>query len=287
MLGRLTILAVVFTSAASGAEIVVVRPAAWSDAITEWKAMREAEQFYVVEMEPHPTAEATRTAIQAALKSSARSAESISLPTIILMGDAPTLADHEKGTPNSFSIPTFYVDSQVVRHFGSEPTIATDQLYSDWNDDGIPEAVVGRIPADSEEKLQRYLHRVIAFEKSRLDSAAQREIDIVAGVGDFGVMADAVIEGVTRQLLTNDIPEAYKLSMTQASSRSLYCPAPERFIVRSWIDSTTVACSGFTLGTAWLINSTISSSLSRRFRFSTPTRFNLYLSKSIHRSRLF
>lgn len=229
MSGWLSLLFAALTFVPAEAEIVVVRPTAWSDAVRTWKLHRESEGFRVVELGPQATAEATRHSIQTALASAHRVDAETPIPTIVLMSDAPAFQDRDRSTISQERIPTFYVESQVVRHFGSEATIASDYPYSDWDDDGQPEAVVGRIPAESEADLARYLQRVVKFEREKPSIKSMREIDIVAGVGDFGVVADAVVEGVTRQLLTNDLPEAYSLSMTQASSKSLYCPTPSRF----------------------------------------------------------
>ena len=71
--------------------------------------------------------------------------------------------------------------------------------------------------------------KVIAYETTASFKPWRREVDIIAGVGGFGAITDAVVEGATRQLLTNDIPNEYRLSMTYASPTSVYCPAPTLF----------------------------------------------------------
>jgi hypothetical protein len=209
------------------APILVVRSIDWADATADWIELRRAEGFEVVELEPASSAKATSERIQKVWKELPSSENS--RPFIVLMGDVPESSRLDENVARPTTVPTFYVESKVVRQFGSEPTIATDHPYADWNADGIPEAVVGRIPAGSRECLARYLSRVIEYEQSKINASLLRKIDVVAGVGDFGLVADTVIEGVTRQLLTSDLPESYRLSMTQASSKSIFCPAPEAF----------------------------------------------------------
>jgi len=54
-------------------------------------------------------------------------------------------------------------------------------------------------------------------------------LNFVAGVGGFGPLADMVLESAARYFLTQNIPAAYRTSMTQANWRSPYCPDPRRF----------------------------------------------------------
>ncbi len=208
----------------SGGDIVVVRPQGWSASLEKWKSHREQQGFRVHEVEPASTAELTRERIRNTVQP-----DSSSIQYIVLAGDAPSFFDRDDEKKSRDSIPTFYVDSKVVKNFGSEPTIATDFLYSDVQQDGLHHAAVGRIPAKTADELQRYLARVVDYENFASFKAWRREVDIVAGVGGFGAIADAVVEGATRQLLTDDIPQEYRLSMTYASPTSVYYPAPTRF----------------------------------------------------------
>lgn len=205
-------------------DIVVVRPQSWSPSIQAWKTHREQQGFRVIEIAPEATAESTRESIRIVSQPSPER-----LQYILLAADAPSFINRDQTDPSNEVIPTFYVDSKVVKHFGSEPTIASDYPYADFEQDGRFRAAVGRVPANTANELQNYLARVIAYENFASYKPWRREVDIIAGVGGFGAIADAVVEGATRQLLTNDIPQEFRLSMTYASPTSVYYPAPTRF----------------------------------------------------------
>jgi hypothetical protein len=208
--------------AGEAGQVVVVRPAGWSDALQGWKAYRQSQGYQVLEVEPAASAEATRQRMADAIPPSTAKPKAV-----VLMADTVSYADRHQPPPAD-RVPTFYVESKVVKDYGSEPWIATDFPYGDLDGDGVCETAVGRIPASSRQVLEDYLQRVVAYPQTDLGEW-QREIDIVAGVGDFGFMIDSVIEGVTRQLLTQDIPPAYRLSLTHTSPNSLYCPGPAAF----------------------------------------------------------
>ena len=99
---------------------------------------------------------------------------------------------------------------------------------------------MGRIPVDSDVELAQFIQRVIAYEtksgKADQPSEAlpantpwQTRINLVAGVGGFGKLADQLIEQVAKKVITQMIPDALQTSMTYGSWNSPYCPNPERF----------------------------------------------------------
>ena len=204
--------------------IVVVRPNTWSPSIQAWKAHREHQGYRIFEVEPGSTAEDTLDAIRNSCRSN-----SAMVHYVVLAADAPAFIDRDNDRIPKEVIPTFYVDSKVVKNFGSEPTIASDYPYANLEQGGQHNAAVGRIPVHTKEELEAYLSKVISYETSESFASWRREVDVVAGVGGFGAIADAVVEGVTRQLLSDDIPPEYRLSMTYASPTSVYYPAPTCF----------------------------------------------------------
>jgi hypothetical protein len=187
-------------------------------------AHREHQGYRIFEVEPGSTAEDTRDAIRSIHRSN-----SSNVHYVVLAADAPAFFDRDDARVSQELIPTFYVDSKVVKNFGSEPTIATDYPYREIEAGTTIETAVGRIPVHSKEELEAYLSKVIAYETSEGFASWRREVDVIAGVGGFGAIADAVVEGVARQLLTDDVPPEYRLSMTYASPTSVYYPAPTRF----------------------------------------------------------
>lgn len=197
---------------------VVVRPAAWTSALEQWKAYRETQGYRIVEVDADQGREAIQRSIrQAALQSPG------SVKFVLLAGDvqSPSLL--------SIHVPTFYRESKAMVQFGGERQIATDLPYGDLDGDEVPELAVGRIPADTPGELTSVLSRVIELERQRDFSIWRRDVHIVAGVGGFGMLADSVIEMTTRRFLAERIPGWSNLSMTQASTQSLYCPDPFKF----------------------------------------------------------
>ena len=197
-------------------DTVVVRPAAWAEAIGPWKAYREAQGHRIAELD---TSSDSRT-IRAAIAQLA-SAQAEPIRYVLLAGDVS--ADAAR------NVPTCYYDSTAMSQFGGEATIASDNPYADLDGDNVPELAIGRIPADSAAQLQQVLTRVMAFEQHRDFSSWRRDVHVVAGVGGFGAIADSIVEMTTRRFLADRIPGWSDLSMTQASVDSHYCPDPRRF----------------------------------------------------------
>jgi len=205
-------------------DIVVVVPDSWQTSLAKWQDFRKSQGYRVQIVSPGRTAEATREAIQT---TSERSGSQVDC--IVLAADAPDFQIGPTDPIQLNTVPTFYVDSKVVVRFGSTPTIASDHPYADWQQDGTHHTVVGRIPATSAKELKEYCDRVIQYDTANKFNGSQRQIDIVAGVGGFGALTDTVVESMTRQLLSEDIPREYQLSMMQASPGSVYYPNPLLF----------------------------------------------------------
>lgn len=119
--------------------------------------------------------------------------------------------------------------AQVNFFFGSELDIATDNSYADLNQDGLPDLSLGRIPVNSAAELREYVTRVIAYENDQPKTAWRRRINVVAGVGGFGGVADKTIENTVRILLGDHVPPGYDVSVTYGSWTSPYCPDPRQF----------------------------------------------------------
>ncbi len=196
-------------------DTVVVRPALWSSALSEWKAYRESQGHRIAEIDSAIGQSAIRDAIQQLGTENPQQ-----LKFVLLAGDV---------TAQATSVPTFYHQSTAMSQFGGDRTIASDNAYGDLNNDQIPELAVGRIPADSAEQLKQVLSRVIAFEQQSDFSRWRRDVHVIAGVGGFGAVADSVIEMTTRGFLADRIPGWSEMSLTQASLDSHYCPDPRRF----------------------------------------------------------
>jgi len=125
-------------------------------------------------------------------------------------------------------VPTFHLPTTIIRRYGGGPQLASDSPYGDFDADGLPDAAVGRLPADSPAELRRLVARTIQYETKADHSTWRRRLHFVAGVGNFGVVADTVLESTTRRFVTDLVPSAYRTTITQASWRSPYCPDPRR-----------------------------------------------------------
>lgn len=197
-------------------DTVVVRPAAWADALGPWKAYRRAQGHRIAEVDSDPDAQVIRSAI-----ARVAAAQTDPIRYVLLAGDVSATA--------SQTLPACYYDSTAMVQFGGDAQIASDTPYADVDGDDYPDLAIGRIPADSAAQLEQVLARVMAFEQQRDFSAWRRDVHVVAGVGGFGPVADSVIEMTTRRFLADRIPGWSNLSMTQASVDSHYCPDPWRF----------------------------------------------------------
>ena len=130
-------------------DTVVVRPAAWAEALQPWKAYREAQGHRIAELD---SAADSRTLRAATAQGAAASTEPIRY--VPLAGDVSAAA--------AVHITTCYYDSSAMSQFGGDATIASDNPYADLDGDNVPELAIGRIPADSAEQLKKVLARVMA-----------------------------------------------------------------------------------------------------------------------------
>lgn len=204
------------------ADAVVVRPPAWKVDMEPWIRYRQQQGLSVVCVDCDPNPLVVRDRIrQVAANSSGR------LRFVLLAGD--TSQPSALVPPAADTVPTFYVNAKAIQNFGSEKTIASDFPYCDLDEDGIPDLAIGRIPVDTGRELAGVLAKSMAYESSLDFQDWRRRVDVTAGVGGFGALADAAVETATKRILTDSIPEHYQLSMTYASPNSAYCPAPNTF----------------------------------------------------------
>ncbi len=147
---------------------------------------------------------------------------------VLLVGDADP-AMYADAEVRARSVPTGYAEAKVNVLWGSEPHIATDNPYADLSGDGLPELAVGRLPANSAAELETMLAKTLAYERSADFGVWRRQVNVVAGVGGFGWLADSVLESAARYFLTRLVPAEYAVSMTYASWRSPYSPDPRQF----------------------------------------------------------
>jgi Peptidase family C25 len=213
-----TLCAVVAVGAAtaSAADVLVVCPAEFRPALAPWTIYREEQGHKLLAIEPPPTASELRAAIR-------RIAAENQLHYVVLVGDV------EHARTNASTVPTGYAQAQVNIRWGSEPTIATDQLYADLDDDRIPDVAVGRIPAHTPAELSAVVRKVLNFEQRADEGMWRRKVDIVAGVGGFGAMTDALVEAAGRSVIQQTVPASYDVRPTFASPTNPASPPPDQF----------------------------------------------------------
>ncbi|MBI1902203.1 MAG: hypothetical protein HYS13_13970 [Planctomycetia bacterium] len=219
---------VVLISGASwlhAADTVVVCPEPFRAALRPWLAHREAQGHSFVFVDNTGTADAVRARIVAASKEH-------KLKFAVLVGDVPgDVALGGDSERSELRVPTFHLPSKVNVLIGGEKDIASDNAYGDLDGDHVPELAVGRLTADSAQELSLIVQKILAHEAKGASSCGPwcRRVQIVAGVGGFGQIADAALESCARKFITDGIPAEFATTMTYASWRSPYCPDPREF----------------------------------------------------------
>jgi hypothetical protein len=218
------------SAGASAAEVVVLCPDGLRDALRPWVEYRAKQGHRLRYFDPRGTV----AEIQATLRRQARDA---TIDYVVLVGDAapnrPMVGNRAVlgplTTKAEWCVPTALSDAKVIRRFGSDADIASDNGYGDLDGDGLPDAAVGRLAADSPDELAAIVRKIIDYERQDRRGQWCRRINLVAGVGGFGMLADAAIETCAKHFLTTGIPAAYGTTLTQASWQSPYCPDPRLF----------------------------------------------------------
>ena len=206
------------TARALSADVIVVCPPAFRQALTPWVEYRRDEGMAVQVIEPHRDAEALRRQIREQSDPTTR--------YVLLIGDAPVF-----GAPcdTHFQTPILYSPTKVTAAWGSTPTLCSDLLYGDFDQDSVPNAVVGRLPVDTAEQLEKLINRIIAREASVDFGSWRSEVQLVGGVGGFGAMADHAIESVTRTIVTSLLPAETRTCVCYASPGHLFFPTSTSF----------------------------------------------------------
>ncbi|MCA9140799.1 MAG: hypothetical protein KDB00_28700 [Planctomycetales bacterium] len=196
---------------------MVVCPTAFRDALAEWTDYRQSQGVQVRILESAATADELNILIRAQALPSDR--------FLLLVGDAPVIGSPADPTKQ---VPMHYVATTVSAKFGSTPTMATDYPYSDIDSDGQADVAVGRLPVQSTQQLREMVRRIKAYESSRDYSLWRQRVQLVGGVGGFGMLADTAIESVTRMMVTASLPVSVRTSVAYGSPGHPFYPR-ERF----------------------------------------------------------
>jgi hypothetical protein len=199
---------VLLAQLAAAQDILVVTPKEFGPALADWRAHRAAQGHAIAVAEPGKDVGAV---VKARWKRSGGK-----LRFVLIVGDVN-------------AVPCAYVMAQAINAYERDPRIATDNAYADLDGDHIPDLAIGRMPARTPEEAKALLAKVIAYETSKDFTRWRRKVNLIAGVGGFGVMQDWAIETLTNMLLRDNVPLRYEVSLTYGSPKSPYCPHPRDF----------------------------------------------------------
>lgn len=204
-----------------GVDTAVVCPPDFRAALEPWIAYRRQQGHRLALLSDTTSAQAIRRQIR-------QLAQGGSLRFVLLVGDAEAGRAPQAGQL-ARCVPVHRAKAEVNVLWGSVPHIATDNWYADLDDDQSPDLAVGRLTADTPAELESIVKKILDYERSADFGPWRRRLNLVAGIGGFGPMADMILESSARYFLTQDVPADYEVSMTYGSWRSPYCPDPRRF----------------------------------------------------------
>jgi len=209
-------------SAPDAIDTLIVCPASFVTALKPWIAHRTQQGRRVQLSQVTATSEAVRATIR-------QTARQGHLKYVLLVGDAEAAEGEHGPQAGRGCVPSGRIAAKVNVAWGSEPEIATDNWYADLDDDQLPDVALGRLCVRSPEEVQTQVRKILTYEKYPEPGGWQRQINLVAGIGSLGRLADTVLELTTQKFLTDGIPAAYQTTMTYANWRSPFCPDPSRF----------------------------------------------------------
>jgi hypothetical protein len=207
--------------AATAPDTLVICPNEFRLALAPWQQLREIQGHRIQMVPPLATADETRALIR-------RLGKLGEFKYLLLIGDVPGGRSQASGGQRT-GIPTNYVRAKINPRWGSEPTIATDVPYADLDGDQLPDMAVGRIPADSAAELAAVVRKIIRYEHLVPQGDPPKRMNVVAGVGGFGRLADALVEAAARQVFSQAVPPEWELKLTSANPNSEHCPRPGKF----------------------------------------------------------
>lgn len=190
-------------------------------ALEPWKRRRLSQGIRMVHVDSRlPTTEIRRV-LQGL-------AENQPLRYVVLVGDANAQMAYRPQL-RAASVPTFYYEASIIKKWGPETVIATDNPFGDLDGDGVPELAVGRLTADNPLELSQIVEKILFYESLPATGTWRRRVQLTAGAGDFGAITDAIVETAAKRFVTDGIPADYRVTLAYGSWRSPYCPDPRAF----------------------------------------------------------
>ena len=199
-------------------DVLVVCPDQFQESLRPWVEHRQSEGLQVKVIKSQRDARVLRERIRAAATDETT--------YVMLVGDAPVIGAPCNATRQ---VPILYSAAKVTVAWGSTPMLATDMLFGDFDQDNVPDAVVGRLPIDQPEQLDNLVRRIVAHETSDDFGAWRGNVQLTGGVGGFGYLADTAIESVTRTVVTSLLPPEIRTTVAYASPGHPFYPDDESF----------------------------------------------------------
>ncbi|MDP2157481.1 MAG: C25 family cysteine peptidase, partial [Nitrospirota bacterium] len=197
----------------NGADMVIIAHSSLVSAITPLKQFRESQgrRVAIIDVEDiydeFSFGNKTPEAIQDFLYR-ASTAWTKKPRFLLLTGDATVDPRDYLGYGLSDLVPTNLVD-------GVYSEAASDDLFADFNEDGLPEMAVGRIPAGSSDEVQAVVSKIIGYELAAPDTWTKKavvvsdndpDIDFEGASDEIAAMlpADFVVKKVYRRDYASD-----------------------------------------------------------------------------------
>ena len=193
-------------------DVIVVCPPAFRPALQPWLADRRAQSLSIQTIAPERTAVAQQDAINKFVNDQTTS--------ILLVGDAPVFGQVCGAT----EIPIFHRPTTVTGKFNSTATLATDLPYAGGRD-----IAVGRLPVRTPAELSVVVDKILASDHSRDFGPWRSRLELVGGVGGFGVLIDTAIESTARTILTSSLPASTRPGVLYGSPGHRFYPTDQSF----------------------------------------------------------
>ncbi len=214
-----TLIWVASADTVTAVDVVAVCPDQFRKSLQPWVDHRRDDGLEVCIIDSSENSKQLRQSIARAADEQTR--------YVVLIGDAPAIGMGFCDV--SRQVPTHYVAPKVTAHWGSKVPISSDLPMGDLNDDGIPDVVVGRLPVQRTGDLDAIIKRIISYEQSNDFGAWRGDVQLIGGVGGFGMVADAAIESVTRNIVTSVLPAETRTTVCYASPGHVFCPKDVSF----------------------------------------------------------